>query len=108
MKKLLMLAILIAAAAFGGTAIARADVNEDAFLLVLHRKGITHVNGDTGLLLAGYEICSHLDSNGGDLNEATLYVRAATGLPASAYIVGASVAAFCPQYGTNIRPGYVA
>jgi len=108
MKKLLMLAILIAAAAFGGTAIARADVNEDAFLLVMHQKGITHINGDTGLLLVGYEICSHLDQNGGDLYEATNYVRAATGLPSSGYVVGASVAAFCPEYGTSITPGYVA
>ena len=112
MKKLLMLAILIGAALFGATAIARADVYEDAFLKVMHNAGFWHIDGDAGLLQAGYDVCEHLSLNGGDLDEATRYVYTHTGLSItpqkSGYLVGASVAAFCPGYGDNIKPGYVA
>lgn len=94
--------VLIPGALLGA---ARADadpVNDVAFLQTLDARGITYASASK-IITAGHAICDYLDL-GNSLRDTIGMVDQITVLGTeSAYFVGVSVAAYCPQYVQAVR-----
>jgi Protein of unknown function (DUF732) len=88
-----------AGAAFAGTAIGHATTMDDAFVQVLHEEGIGHNGGDAQLIAAGYEACNNLRA-GRTIQQEFAAIHRVSSLDwgQSGYFVGASVAAYCPEF----------
>ena len=102
MSKLTVTVTIVAAgiaAAIGLAAPASADTTTDAYLTILENRGIYAEDGDAHLISAGLTVCDMLD-DGNSLKSVGMTVYRNTDLSAasSGYLVGASIAAFCPQY----------
>ena len=69
--------------------------NELAFVTVLEDHGIITRSSEDAAIALGYQVCNGLASG---LSPAK--VVSIIDLPRSGYFVGASIAAFCPQYGS--------
>jgi len=78
--------------------------NEIAFVSVLDKKGISYSSEDNAIA-AGHAVCGELD-RGVSLGSVIRTFWSATGYTPnqSGYIVGASIAAFCPEH-RNLVPG---
>jgi hypothetical protein len=90
------LAALVTAGNAGATSI------DDTYISVLKDQGIEAPSTAEAVGMA-HKVCSMID-HGNDLVDAVSAVSDATGLQMedSAFIVGASVASYCPQYSSMI------
>jgi len=96
-----------AASAFGlaalmGAGTAGASSIDDTFISVLEDEGIEAPSAAEAISV-GHEVCVMIDE-GSDLVDAVTAVSDATGLEMedSAFIVGASVASYCPEHESMI------
>ena len=94
----LVLALGLLDALGATTPTARADATDDAFLAALKAKGITYPNPTAGLV-AGHEVCNELNLGKSPSQVATDVMNNSPldGYHAG-YLVGASIAAYCPKY----------
>ena len=83
----------------GAASTAHADTNDDKFLATLKREGITDHISPAHAIEAGHTVCQKLDQ-GMTLTDVAYEVLNSSNMPAyqSGYFVGASIAAYCPQY----------
>jgi hypothetical protein len=94
---------------------AHADINDRAYLMALDRQGIETSVDPTDYINIGHDVCDMLDGGAQPLTAVYTIVRSAekNDLPvlSSAYnagfVVGAAVAAYCPQYRSLIPKGGV-
>lgn len=98
-RRILLALAWVAAAAMFLTSIpnAKADSDTDAFIEILHERGIRHSQGDYFLVAAGHEMCMYLDA-GFTRYQVMDMLYNTTGLTSgeTGYFLGASMAAFCP------------
>jgi Protein of unknown function (DUF732) len=80
--------------------IAHADATDDAFLAALTGKGI-HFKSPDKALIAGHEVCDEL-VGGKSPTQVASTVQSNTAMDGyhAGFFVGASIRAFCPQYGS--------
>lgn len=100
-------AVLLSAAALLSAAPASADPTDDAFVAALENYGIDVNDPDTAIA-HGRAICAGLDK-GQDTSFLALKLMKDTALNLSSsrqagFFIGASVAAYCPQYRGSIDP----
>jgi Protein of unknown function (DUF732) len=97
-------AVLLSAAALHSAAPASADETDDAFIAALENNGI-NVNDPNAAITRGHNVCAALD-NGQDEPFLVLDVINDTRLSArqAGFLVGVSVAAYCPQYKGTLDP----
>ena len=91
-------AVVLSAAALLCAAPAAADQNDDAFVAALHAHGIAMTDRSTAIATA-HTLCSGLDK-GETPTHLVLDIVKTTNLNAreAGYLLGASVASYCPQY----------
>jgi hypothetical protein len=109
-KRWTVCALLLCAAALIPAPLASADPNDDAFVAALANYGINADNGDT-LIAHGHGVCAALDK-GQDSSIVALKLMNDTKLNISSrqqagFFVGASVAAYCPQYRGSVDPSVI-
>ena len=97
-------AVLLSVAALFTAAPASADETDDAFVAARGKNGIDISDRNTAITM-GHNVCAALDS-GHDSSSLVLDVVHDAHLPArqAGYFVGASVAAYCPQYKGTLDP----
>ena len=100
-----MAATLMTATLVGpfGTAVptVRADPNDDKFLPALQSQGITYQSADAAIA-AGHLVCMKLDQGETETQVAQEVIDSTDLDPYHAgYFVGASVGAYCPQFGAQ-------
>jgi hypothetical protein len=100
-------AALLSAAALLFAAPASADPTDDVFVTALQNYGIAVTDPDT-TIAHGHAVCAGLD-NGQDTSVLALKVIRDTDLNVSSsrqagFFIGASVAAYCPQYRGSVDP----
>jgi hypothetical protein len=95
-------AILLAMAALIFATPASADQTDDAFLAALKKHGIVFTDPDAAIA-TGHRVCAGLD-DGQTRAHIVLSIIKDTDLSAhvAGYVLGASVAAYCPHYRTDI------
>jgi Protein of unknown function (DUF732) len=95
-------AVLLSATALLFAAPASADQNDDVFVGALQRHGITFSDRNAAIA-AGHNMCAGLDKRQTP-RSLVLNVVEATDLSAkdAGYLLGASVAYYCPQYRGNV------
>jgi len=83
----------------GAASTAQADDADDKFLVTLKREGITDHVSQAHAIEAGHKVCEKLQQ-GMTPTDVAYDVLNSSSLPAyhSGYFVGASIAAYCPQY----------
>jgi hypothetical protein len=91
-------AVLLSAAALVSAAPASADPTDDAFVAALAKAGITFPDHSTAIATA-HAVCATLDKS----NKSTILAMKLSkdndlSLKQSGYFIGASIAAYCPQY----------
>jgi len=97
-------AVVLSAAAVLFAAPASADETDDQFIAALTNNGIT-VSDQSTVISMAHAVCTGLD-NGQAGSVVVLNVLRGTNLSSrqSGFFVGASVAAYCPQYNGTIDP----
>jgi hypothetical protein len=83
----------------GAVSTARADSNDDKFLSMLKKEGITDHVSSTHAIEAGHMVCQKLDGGATPSDVATDVVNSSN-MPAyhCGYFVGAAIKVYCPQY----------
>ena len=102
---LAMAATLMTAALLGSfdsaVPTARADPNDDKFLPALQSQGITYQSPEAAIA-AGHLVCTKLEQGETETQVAQEVIDSTDLDPYHAgYFVGASVGAYCPQFGAN-------
>ena len=101
-RKSIAAAALAAAALAGAVGVASpasANTSDQAFLQVLHQRGISHDSGDALMIGAGHDVCTNMDHGYTATQEiSTIYRVSQLSWSDSGYFVGASIAAYCPEY----------
>jgi Protein of unknown function (DUF732) len=93
----------------GAVSTARADSNDDNFLSILKKEGITDHVSPAHAIEAGHMVCQKLDGGAKPSDVANDVVNSSS-MPAyhSGYFVGAAIKVYCPQYmpeeGTGENP----
>jgi hypothetical protein len=100
------LLVVVAALLLGpleAAAAAHADTNDDKFLSILKKEGITDHVSPAHAIEAGHTVCQKLDGGATPTQVASDVVNGST-MPAyhSGYFVGASIDTYCPQYKSKI------
>lgn len=102
-------AVLLSAAALFSAASASADPTDDAFVAALENYGIDTIGPDTAIA-HGKAVCAGLDK-GQDSSLLAMKLMNDTKLNLSArqagFFIGASVAAYCPQYRGSVDPSLI-
>ena len=102
-------AVLLSAAALLSAAPASADGPDDAFVAALQNNGIDINDRDTAIA-HGHAVCAGLDQ-GQDSSYLALKLMNDTKLNLSSrqagFFIGASVAAYCPQYRGSVDPSLI-
>ena len=96
---------LIAAAVLS-TGVARADVNDDAFVKVITDRGIAYTS-EAKLIAAGHAVCDSRAQGYTEMQIVSLIVTKTqlTDAHDAGYFVGAAEAAYCPQFaGLDVAP----
>jgi hypothetical protein len=89
----------LAAVAIGAVPVAKADDTDDPYIQVLNNEGIGHRAPRDKLIQLGHEICDDMSKGKSPVDEATgLYNSADLSQHDAGTLVGAAVAAYCPQY----------
>jgi hypothetical protein len=105
---LVICAVVLSAVAVLFAAPASADETDDAFVAALDNYGID-VNGDTAIA-HGHAVCAALD-RGQDSGLLAMKLMHDTKLNLSSrqagFFIGASVAAYCPQYRDSVDPSLI-
>jgi Protein of unknown function (DUF732) len=83
----------------GAVSTARADSNDDKFLSMLKKEGITDHVSPSHAIEAGHMVCQKLDGGATPSDVATDVVNSSN-MPAyhCGYFVGAAIKVYCPQY----------
>ena len=99
---LALAATLMTAALFGAAVPnVRADPNDDKFLPALQSQGITYQSPEAAIA-AGHHVCEKLEQGETETQVAQDVIDNTDLDPYHAgYFVGASVGAYCPQFGAN-------
>ena len=102
-------AVLLSAAALLSAASASADPTDDAFVAALENYGID-INGRDTAIAHGHAVCAGLDK-GQDSSFLAMKLMNDTKLNLSSrqagFFIGASVAAYCPQYRGSVDPSLI-
>jgi len=95
-------AVVLSAAALLSAARAAADQTDDAYIASLQKYGIAVTNRDQAIA-TGHMVCSGLDKGQSRANLVLSIIKDTTLSARSAgYIITASVASYCPQYGRTV------
>ncbi|WP_082973189.1 DUF732 domain-containing protein [Mycobacterium sp. E2327] len=102
--------MLLSASALTPAALASADPSDDAFVAALENYGID-TDGRDAVIAHGHAVCAALDK-GQDSSVLALKVMNDPDLNISSrrdagFFVGASVAAYCPQYRGSVDPSVI-
>jgi len=83
----------------GAVSTARADSNDQKFLSMLQKEGITDHVSASHAIEAGHMVCQKLDGGASPSDVATDVVNSSN-MPAyhAGYFVGVSIKEYCPQY----------
>jgi Protein of unknown function (DUF732) len=83
----------------GAVSTARADSNDQKFLSILQKEGITDHVSASHAIEAGHMVCQKLDGGASPSDVATDVVNSSN-MPAyhCGYFVGAAIKVYCPQY----------
>ena len=101
--RLLVVVAALLLGPLGAAATAHADTNDDKFLSILKKEGITDHVSPAHAIEAGHTVCQKLDGGATPTQVASDVVNSSN-MPAyhSGYFVGASIDAYCPQYKSKI------
>jgi hypothetical protein len=105
MRKILATLLLACASALALAPLAHTDDGDSAFIDTLNAVGLATQYTSASKINVAHQICSLYDEGFGDSDVfATVARDEGMSLPQAGFFVGASVAAYCPEY-EGFQPG---